>query len=142
MIFFLSVFGVLALGATFLFFSNRKDDEVIEEVKEEEKFEPQNSNYYINIDDTNLESDKADVHTLIKYSLGLYGLAIDDYEIEGDMINSYGKINKITDKENIPINDLETNSREFLNSEIVRISYDEIIVKKNKNFYKFYRIGD
>ena len=48
MIFFLSVFGVLALGATFLFFSNRKDDEVIEEVKEEEKFEPQNSNYYIN----------------------------------------------------------------------------------------------
>ena len=140
MIFFLTVFGSLLLLATFLFIKNQGGQEVIEE--EPKIKEPQNSNDYIKIADADLKSDKADVHTLVKYGLGLYGLATDDYEIEGDLLVNYGTISKLTDVENIPINELETNSRRFYGAIIVRISYEELVVQQDDVVYKFYRIGD
>ncbi len=142
MIIVLSLFGCLFIVATVLFISNKNEENsgIIEEPKE--IIEPQNSNQYVKIDDANLSSTKADVHTLIKYSLGLYAKAVDNYEIEGDILVNYGKISKLTAKDNIPINDLETNSEEFLNASIVRYSYDELVIKKDNDFYKFYRIGD
>lgn len=142
MIIVLSLFGCLFIVATVLFISNKNEEnpEIIKEPKE--VVEPQNSNQYVKIDDANLSSTKADVHILIKYSLGLYAKAVDNYEIEGDILVNYGNISKLTAKDNIPINDLETNSEEFLNASIVRYSYDELVIKKNNDFYKFYRIGD
>ena len=142
MIIVLSLFGCLFIVATILFISNKNEEnpEIIKEPKE--VVEPQNSNQYVKIDDANLSSTKADVHILIKYSLGLYAKATDNYEIEGDILVNYGNISKLTAKDNIPINDLETNSEEFLNASIVRYSYDELVIKKNNDFYKFYRIGD
>lgn len=142
MIIVLSLFGCLFIVATVLFISNKNEEnpEIIKEPKE--VVEPQNSNQYVKIDDANLSSTKADVHILIKYSLGLYAKATDNYEIEGDILVNYGNISKLTAKDNIPINDLETNSEEFLNASIVRYSYDELVIKKNNDFYKFYRIGD
>ncbi len=142
MIIVLSLFGCLFIVATVLFISNKNEEnpEIIKEPKE--VVEPQNSNQYVKIDDANLSSTKADVHILIKYSLGLYAKATDNYEIEGDILVNYGNIDKLTDKESIPINDLETNSIEFLYASIVRYSYDELVIKKDDDFYKFYRIGD
>ena len=142
MIIVLSLFGCLFIVATVLFIINKNEENsgIIEEPKE--VIEPQNSNQYVKIDDANLSSTKADVHILIKYSLGLYAKAVDNYEIEGDILVNYGNISKLTAKDNIPINDLETNSEEFLNASIVRYSYDELVIKKNNDFYKFYRIGD
>ena len=142
MIIVLSLFGCLFIVATVLFISNKNEEnpEIIKEPKE--VVEPQNSNQYVKIDDVNLSSTKADVHTLVKYSLGLYAKATDNYEIEGDILVNYGNIDKLTDKESIPINDLATNSIEFLNASIVRYSYDELVIKKDDDFYKFYRIGD
>ena len=141
MIIVLSLFGCLFILATVLFISNKNEENpgIVEESKE---IEPQNSNQYIKIDDANLSSTKADVHTLVKYSLGLYAKATDNYEIEGDILVNYGNISKLTNKDNIPINELETNSKEFLNASIVRYSYEQLVIKKNNDFYKFYRIGD
>ncbi len=141
MIIVLSLFGCLFILATVLFISNKNEENpgIVEESKE---IEPQNSNQYIKIDDANLSSTKADVHTLVKYSLGLYAKATDNYEIEGDILVNYGNISKLTNKDNIPINELETNSKEFLNASIVRYSYEQLVIKNNDDFYKFYRIGD
>ena len=142
MIIVLSLFGCLFIVATVLFISNKNEENsgIIEEPKE--IIEPQNSNQYVKIDDANLSSTKADVHILIKYSLGLYAKATDNYEIEGDILVNYGNISKLTNKDNIPINELETNSKEFLNAFIVRYSYDELVIQKDDDVYKFYRIGD
>ena len=142
MIIVLSLFGCLFIVATVLFISNKNEEnpEIIKEPKE--VVEPQNSNQYVKIDDANLSSTKADVHILIKYSLGLYAKATDNYEIEGDILVNYGNISKLTAKDNIPINDLETNDEDFYGAYIVRYSYEELIIQKDKNVYRFYRIGD
>ena len=123
MIFILSLFGALTLLATIFFFSNKNEDVVKNE--EPKVVEPQNRDSYVKISDTDLSSSKADVHILIKYSLGLYAKATDNLEID-----------------NVPINDLETNSKEFYKAIIVRYSYDELIVQKDDLVYRFYRIGD
>ena len=143
MIFFLSVFGLLFILAAIVFMNNSSNEETNKNVVNEKPkiYKPQNGTTYTKIADANLTSSNADVHTLIKYGLELYGLA-NDQDIEGDLLTTYGTISKITSKENIPINDLETNSEEFYGAIIVRISYEEIIVEQNNNVYKFYRIGD
>ena len=140
MIFILSLFGALTLLATIFFFGNKNEDVVKNE--EPKVVEPQNRDSYVKISDTDLSSSKADVHILIKYSLGLYAKATDNLEIEGDLLVNFGTIDKLTDSDNVPINDLETNSKEFYKAIIVRYSYDELIVQKDDLVYRFYRIGD
>ena len=140
MFIFLGTFAFLFILAAVLFTNNQEDERPV--LKDEPKvYKPQNGTTYTKIADANLTSSNADVHTLIKYGLELYGLA-NNQDIEGDLLTTYGTISKITSKENIPINDLETNSEEFYGAIIVRISYEEIIVEQNNNVYKFYRIGD
>lgn len=136
-----SIFAFLVILATILFFSNSKNETNNEE-EQPEVVEPQNNNSYVKIADSNLTSDKADVHILIKYSLGLYALATDNLGIEGDILYNFGTIEKLTNEENIPINDLETNSKDFYKASIVRYSYDELIINQDDDYYRFYRIGD
>ena len=122
----LSLFSCLFLFAAILYISNKDDQNpaVINEVEE--------LDHYLKIDDANLNSSNADVHTLVKYSKGLYAKATDNYEIEGDLLVSLGTINKLTDSDNIPIYNLETNNKDFLNASIIRSSYKELIIQKDE----------
>ncbi len=121
MIFFLIIFLVLFLLAYFFFWQSKRDFGK-EEVQQQ-------------IDIRNTDS-----KTLIRYNLGLYAIATDDYIIEGDILVNYGTISKLTD--GIPTIDLQTNDNNFLNASIVRVSYEELVVKNKDYFYKFYRVGD
>ncbi len=142
MIIVLCLFGFLAIIATVLFITNKNEENSVLNEEPKEIVEPQNAPYYIKIEDANISSSNADIHILVKYSQGLYAKATDNSEIEGDLLKNYGTINKLTNKENIPINELETNSEEFLHAFIVRYSNDELVIQKDEEIYKFYRIGD
>ncbi len=115
------IFILITALASYLFYKQKNTTDQTLETKENQLLD--------------VEADKT---ILIKYSDGMYGLATGDYEIEGEL-RYFGQINKLS-KYKIPQNNEETNNEEFLDSIVVQLKYDYIVIQKNEKLYLFRRI--
>ena len=150
----LSLYLIFTLIACFVYFKNKpskkeekQETTIIEEQQtevdqtDEEEYESPPSSYP-KLSDSNLESAIADTKTLIKLDGQLYGLALENELIEGDLRIIFGQIKYLTESTNVPVRSWETNSQKFFNAIVVRINFDEIIIQQDEELYRFLRIAN
>lgn len=87
---------------------------------------------------TILKSDNAFTDILVKYNGKIYGKSYSVIDYIGNPDGPVGVIDKLTDKENIPKYDGETNTEELLNA-IVDSAGDEGLVLQYNNDYVLFR---
>lgn len=87
---------------------------------------------------TILKSDNAFTDILVKFNGNIYGKSYSVIDYIGNPDGPVGVIDKLTDKENIPKYDGETNTKELLNA-IVDASGDEGLVLQYNNDYVLFR---
>ena len=87
---------------------------------------------------TILKSDNAFTDILVKYNGKIYGKSYSVIDYIGNPDGPVGVIDKLTDKENIPKYDGETNTEELLNA-IVDASGEEGLVLQYNNDYVLFR---
>ena len=87
---------------------------------------------------TILKSDNAFTDILVKFNGNIYGKSYSVIDYIGNPDGPVGVIDKLTDKENIPKYDGETNTEELLNA-IVDASGDEGLVLQYNNDYVLFR---
>ncbi len=134
----LGIFLSILIGVTIYSFSGKEEEK--EEITPP-TYSPQNAQDYTRVDDIAINDDNVDKNTLIKFNDYLYALATKDIIIEGDLLYTWGYIDYLTDKENVPIRNSETNDVNYLGLKVVRFSYDELIVEKNNEAILFRAIA-
>lgn len=87
---------------------------------------------------TILKSDNAFTDILVKFNGNIYGKSYSVIDYIGNPDGPVGVIDKLTDKENIPKYDGETNTEELLNA-IVDASGEEGLVLQYNNDYVLFR---
>lgn len=95
---------------------------------------------YKKVSESNLVSNSASKEILIRYNGILYGKSFTTINYSQNSSNIIGKIDKVTDNENIPILNGETNREEFLNAEICNINDKNMFVNHNNEVVTFEKI--
>ncbi len=129
LIIFLIIFFLIAcIGTITYYLAFEPKSEIVNEPVE--VYEPQNNEEYSSIFDSKLDGHGyISTEKLIKYDNFLFGKALGDYEIEGDLFEAIGTVSKLTDFENIPIYNGETNAYEAYQATIYRVTKDELVVQ-------------
>lgn len=89
---------------------------------------------------TILKSDEVSTEILVKYNGNLYGKAYSVIDYAGNPDGPVGVIDKLTDKENIPKYDCETNTEEILNANVDSSSEDAVVLQYNNEYVLFKKI--
>jgi len=104
-------------------------------------------NYKIKNDESNgyqkttiLKSNKAGTEVLVKFNDNLYGKSYGVIDYNKNPNGPVGVIDKLTDKENIPKYNGETNTKEMLNAQVDYVSESMLVLNYNNEYVLFEKI--
>lgn len=111
--------------------------------KSDNKKEPIEVNVYpyVKIADSKLKSDIANINILVKFNNNLYAksYSVIDYR---DGSKPIGFIDKLVNKEYVPKENNETNTKEILNSNIYESGENQIVILYNKSYTLFEKLEE
>lgn len=89
---------------------------------------------------TILKSNKASTEVLVKFNNNLYGKSYGVIDYDKNLDGPVGVIDKLTDKENIPKYNGETNTKEIFNAQVDYASEVMLVLNYNNEYVLFEKI--
>lgn len=111
--------------------------------KSDNKKEPIEVNVYpyVKIADSKLKSDIANINILVKFNNKLYARSYSLIDYRGGS-KSIGFIDKLVNKEYVPKENNETNTKEILNSNIYESGENQIVILYNESYTLFEKLEE
>lgn len=111
--------------------------------KSDNKKEPIEVNVYpyVKIADSKLKSDIANINILVKFNNNLYAKSYSVIDYRDGSI-PIGFIDKLVNKEYVPKENNETNTKEILNSNIYESGENQIVILYNKSYTLFEKLEE
>ncbi|MDD2505475.1 MAG: hypothetical protein PHF21_04335 [Bacilli bacterium] len=111
--------------------------------KSDNKKEPIEVNVspYVKIVDSKLKSDIANVDILVKFNNKLYARSYSLIDYRGGSI-PIGFIDKLVNKEYVPKENNETNTKEILNSNVYESGENQIVILYNESYTLFEKLEE
>lgn len=95
---------------------------------------------YIKIKEANLYSEWTSLRELVKYDDKLYGRAFSEIDYGGNPNGPIGVIDKLTNREYIPIYNGETNTARFLNAKVDSVTERRLVLLTEEGAVPFERV--
>lgn len=111
--------------------------------KSDNKKEPIEVNVYpyVKIADSKLKSDIANINILVKFNNKLYARSYSLIDYRGGS-KSIGFIDKLVNKEYVPKENNETNTKEILNSNVYESGENQIVILYNESYTLFEKLEE
>lgn len=111
--------------------------------KSDNKKEPIEVNVYpyVKIADSKLKSDIANINILVKFNNNLYAKSYSVIDYRDGSI-PIGFIDKLVNKEYVPKENNETNTKEILNSNIYESGENQIVILYNESYTLFEKLEE
>lgn len=111
--------------------------------KSDNKKEPIEVNVYpyVKIADSKLKSDIANIDILVKFNNKLYARSYSLIDYRGGS-KSIGFIDKLVNKEYVPKENNETNTKEILNSNVYESGENQIVILYNESYTLFEKLEE
>jgi len=110
-------------------------------IREYKKFDEEKKEAgYIKIKESNLYSEGTSLRELVKYDDKLYGRAFSEIDYGGNLNGPIGVIDRLIDREYIPIYNGETNTARFLNTKVDSVTARRLILLAEEGAVPFERV--
>lgn len=111
--------------------------------KSDNKKEPIEVNVYpyVKIADSKLKSDIANINILVKFNNNLYAKSYSVIDYRDGSI-PIGFIDKLVNKEYVPKENNETNTKEILNSNVYESGENQIVILYNESYTLFEKLEE